>query len=463
MKLRKTIYALSVVVAASATMTSCGIYKKYQTPTNTAITQAYAQAREDVASADSAALGNMLWEDVFTDPVLADLINRALVNNTSMKNARLNVDVARAQLQGARLAYLPSLALAPTGGRTYYNGQWTGGWTYQIPASASWEIDIFGKLLNSKRGAAVAVERSEDYAQAVRSQIIAGVANCYYAIAATERQLVLARSTALLWEKSVGTMRSLKEGGRLTEAAVVQADANYRSVLAQVTTLEVARHQLDNSMSLLLNVMPQHWEVAADANLEIPTLFMQGVPMQYLAMRPDVHAAEMAMAAAYYNTASARAAFLPGLTITVNGGLTNNLGTLIKNPSEWFVNLAGNLVAPIFSRGQNIARLKAAKLQQQITLNDFENTVLSAASEVSNALTTYQKAGERIQYLDTQVDDLEKAVGYTNDLMIYSNGTYLEVLTAQQNLLSAQMNRISTQLDRVQAVINLYQSMGGGR
>ena len=309
----------------------------------------------------------------------------------------------------------------------------------------------------------MAVERSEAYAQAVRSQVIRDVANTYYAIAAVENQLAISRNTPLLWKESVETMRSLKEAGRLTEAAVVQSDANYQSVLASITQLEVSRHELDNTMSLLLNVMPQHFEVAADATLAVPATLSAGVPLMYLGMRPDVYAAARGLAAAYYNTSSARAAFYPGLNIPAQGGFTNLLGSIIKNPGEWFYNLAGSLAIPLFSRGQNIARLEAAKLQQQTAMNAFENTVLSAASEVSNALTVYEKAGERAKYLDVQVDDLEKSVSYTNDLLIYANGTYLEVLTAQQSLLNARMNRISTQLARAQAVISLYQAMGGGR
>ena len=462
MKLNRTLYVGAVAVVLAAATSSCGIYKKYETPQNTALTAAYVEARNDAASADSAAFGNLLWEEVYTDPVLADLINRALVNNTSLKDAQLNVGIARAQLKGARLAYLPSLAIAPNGAGSSIAGS-SLSWTYQIPATASWEIDIFGKLLNSKRGAAVAVERSEAYAQAVRSQIIAAVANCYYTMASTEAQLALSRSTAQIWEKSVQTMRDLKESGRLNEAAVVQSDANYRSVLAQIASLEATRHHLDNTMSLLLNVMPQHWAVAADATLDVPDMLIQGVPMQYLAMRPDVTAAERGLAAAYYTTSSARAAFYPGLTITANGGFTNQIGSMIKNPGEWFYNLAGSLVAPLFSRGQNIARLEAAKLQQQQAMNAFESTVLNAAAEVSNALTNYEKTGERLVHLNTQVSDLEKSVEVTNDLLVYADGTYLEVLTAQQGLLSAQMNLLNCRLDRSMAVISLYQSMGGGR
>lgn len=449
------------LVALTMATASCGIYKKYETPQNTALTQAYMQARQDAAQ-DSTALGNILWEQVFTDPVLADLIQRALANNTDLADARINVEMAQAQLKGARMAYAPSLALAPSGQGASVAGSKLS-WSYQLPAALNWEIDAFGKLLNNKRSAEVSAQQAEAVAQATRSQIIAAVASTYYSIGAVEAQLALSRRTALLWEASVNTMRDLKEAGRLTEAAVVQSDANYRSVLASIPELEASLVQLNNTMSLLLHVMPQQFTVSADATLETPAELNMGVPMAYLGMRPDVYAAERGLATAYYATASARAAFYPSLNITANGGFTNLLGSMIKNPGEWFYNLGASLTAPLFSRGQNITRLRVAKLAQQQAMNAFEKTVLSAAADVSNALTAYQKNGERITHLDTQVKDLEKSVDYTNDLLVYANGTYLEVITAQQSLLGAQMNLINCRLERSLAVINLYQAMGGGR
>ena len=184
-----------------------------------------------------------------------------------------------------------------------------------------------------------------------------------------------------------------------------------------------------------------------------------------LAARPDVAAAEQNLAVAYYATNSARAAFYPGLTITANGGFTNLLGSMIVNPGDWFVQLAGSLVAPLFSRGQNIARLKAAKASQQQAMNNFEYTLMSAAAEVSDALTVYEKSLEKSVYLDHQVEDLSKAVDMTQDLFTYSTGSvdYLQVITAQQSLLGAQISRISCAQNANLAVINLYQSMGGGR
>ncbi|MDE6131398.1 MAG: TolC family protein, partial [Muribaculaceae bacterium] len=209
----------------------------------------------------------------------------------------------------------------------------------------------------------------------------------------------------------------------------------------------------------------QQWSIDASAldRFAAPDMVRAGVPMAELASRPDVAAAEQSLAVAYYATNSARAAFYPGLNITANGGFTNLLGSMVKNPGDWFVQLAGSLVAPLFSRGQNIARLEAAKAQQQQAMNNFEYAIMSAAAEVSDAMTVYAKSTEKATYLVDQVDQLQKSVSITNDLLKYYNGTYLEVLTAQSSLLSAQMSQINCQLSRTQAVVNLYQALGGGR
>ncbi len=452
--------ALGTALAVS--LSGCHIYQKYETPTSTPLTKEYAEVKAQ--EVDSTAFGNLRWQDVFTDPGLVDLINRALENNTNLRNAQLNVEAAQAQLLGAKLAYLPSLALAPNGaGAKYASNPF--GWSYQLPAQASWEIDIFGKLLNGKRGAQAAVLQSEAYAQAVRSQIISAVATTYYTLAAVNEQLQLSRGTSELWKETVQKMRDLKLAGRVTEAGVMQSEANYYNILGQITDLEASVVQLNNTMSLLLNTMPQQWTVEAGAALSAPATARSGVAMSMLANRPDVAAAEQSLASAYYATNSARAAFYPGLTITANGGFTNLLGSMIVNPGDWFVQLAGSLVAPIFSRGRNIATLKAAKAQQQQAMNTFEYTLLSAASEVSNALTVYEKSREKAVFLDHQVEDLTKAVSMTQDLFIYSTGDvdYLQVITAQQSLLGAQISRIACTQAGNLAVINLYQSMGGGR
>lgn len=457
---KSTLINLMVSALVLPALSSCHIYKKFDMPSDDDLQAAYVQAKQEQIDNDN--LGNLPWQQVFTDPMLVDLINRALEANVDLDNARLNVEIAHANMQGARLAYLPLLVLAPNGGASSVsNGKLTN-WNYTIPLSASWEVDIFAKTLNSKRAAETSYAQAKAYEQAVKSQIIGAVANCYYSIATLQAQLDLNRATADIWKRNVGVMRDYKEAGRTNEAAVMQADANYHSILASITDLEASLHHAHNTLSVLLKTQPQIWAINP-ATLDLPVMFEGGVPMSQLAARPDIQAAELAVAVAYYNTNSARAAFYPGLTITANYGFTNSFGGMIKNPGDWIASLAGSLTAPLFLRGQNIARLKATKAQQQQAMNSFENALLSASAEVSNALTVYAKANEKSTYLATQVDDLIKATDYTGELFKTADATYLEVLTAQSSLLQAQMSQLSCDLARAQAVINLYQSLGGGR
>ena len=455
---------IGLLTAVGVTMlSSCHIYKKFDMPQDTAMTKEYVQAKE--SAPDSTAYGNLNWQTVFTDPLLQDYIHRALTNNVNLENARLNVDVARANLLGAKLSYLPAVAINATGaGASYAGSGFSGSWNYTIPMAISWEIDVFGKILNNKRSASAAVRMQEDYLQAAHSQIITGVATCYYTIATLNAQLALSKETAEIWAKNVEIMKDYKEAGRVNQAAVVQSQAQYWSILASITDLETALTQANNSMSLLLNEAPATWEIPATARMEVPQILRDGVAMRELAMRPDVRAAEEGLATAYYATNSARAAFYPGITITSNGGFTNLLGSFIKNPGDWFIQLAGSLTAPLFSRGQNIARLKGAKAQQQQAMNNFEHTLLSAAAEVNNYCVALDKTASKTAYLTEQVKNLEEAVEATNLLLAYDGKTtYLEVLTAQSSLLNAQISLLSTELAREQALINLYQSLGGGR
>lgn len=465
MKIRNYSIAAVALAISMAGLSSCNIYKKYQTPDSSPITAEYKQALE--AGTDSATFGNLRWQEVFTDPMLASLIDQALENNTNLRNARLNVEIAHAQLKGAKLAYLPSVALAPQGqgSKFFTDPSQSMSWGYNIPLAVSWEIDVFGKLLNSKRSAQAAFEQSEDYAQAVRSQIISSVATCYYTISMLQAQLEVSRTTAGLWEESVQTMKDLKEAGRLTEVAVVQSEAQYYGILASITDIEVSLHEMNNTLSLLLNVTPQTWSIPASASLNAPVIMRDAIPMRELASRPDVAAAERSLAMAYYATNSARAAFYPGLNITATGGFTNMLGSMIMNPGKFFINLAGSLTAPLFSRGANISRLEAAKAQQKQAMNNFEYTLLSASAEVSEAMVLYNKSLEKTAALEIQAGKLQNAVDYTQELLrLGSQGTtYLDVITAQQGLLQAQLSSIAAQNNQNRALISLYQALGGGR
>ena len=451
-----------IVLLMLATLSSCNIYNKFKLPTETsALAKEYSDARAGVT--DTVSFGTTPWREVFTDPALVALIERALENNVNLRNAQLNIEAAQAQLQGAKLSFLPSIALTPNGGGAKY-GKEAMGWTYSIPLSVNWEVDIFGRLLNGKRRAKAAVLQSQEYRQAVQSQLIGSVANCYYLISSLKRELALYRATAITWQESVEIMKAFKEAGRVTESAVVQSRAQYFGALAAIPDVETQIHEAQNNLSLLLNTMPQVWDVPEDAELSVPANLQGDIAVSKLANRPDVRAAEQQLAMAFYTENQARSNFYPQLNISLDGGFTNNLGGLIKNPGEFFLNLVGSLVAPIFSRGTNIANLKVAKAQQKQALNNCETTILNASVEVSNAMTLYNKSCEKSVFLAEQTSNLAKAVEYSSDLMRYSGTTtYIEVLTAQQNLLASQISEIACSLDKSRAVVNMYQALGGGK
>jgi NodT family efflux transporter outer membrane factor (OMF) lipoprotein len=455
------IFSIALSAVAMVGLSSCHIYQKYELPEDNAIVNDYKTSVESAAT-DSTSLCTMGWEQVFTDPALQTLIHTALSNNKDLDNARLNIDIARAQLKGAKLSYFPSLAFSPNGGGASYGGS-TMSWSYTLPLAASWEVDVFAKLLNNKRAAQVGVEQAEAYQQAVQSQIICGVASTYYAIMLMNQQLDLTRNTAEIWKEQVETMELMKNAGRANEAAVVQSRANYYSLLASIPDIEQQIHILQNSLSLLLNTYHQEWYVSSDLDFNLPTQISEGIPVSYLASRPDVKAAERSFAAAYYATNIARTNFYPTLAISAQGGFTNLLGSVIMNPGKWFIQLAGSLTVPLFSRGRNIAALEAAKAQQQQALNNFQYAVLNASAEVSDALIEINKSNEKGEALMVQIENLEKSVDYTQELFMYNSGTtYLEVLTARSSLLSAQISALNCWHAKVSALISLYQAVGGG-
>ncbi|MGN0237636.1 MAG: TolC family protein [Lepagella sp.] len=453
-------YLILAVVAFS--LSSCHIYQKYELPTDNSFVKTFDEANKQ--EVDSTSLPYLSWNQVFTDPILQGYIETALKQNPDLDNAVKNIDIARAQLKGAKLSYFPAVSLNPNGGAAKYGDSRMDKWSYTIPMNISWEIDLFGKILNTKRGAKVAVEQMEYYHQAVRSQIICGVASCYYGLMLLHQQLELTTRTSEIWKDQVESMKLMKTAGWVNEAAVVQSEAAYWNIMSTIPDIKNGIVQLESTMSLLLHEYPHPWEVSNNMEFDLPANLSKGVPVAYLASRPDVHAAERSLATAYYATNSARAAFYPSLVIASEGGFTNLISGMISNPGKWFIQLAGQLTAPLFSRGRNIANLEVAKAQQAQAMNNFETQVLSASSDVSNALAAYHYNVAKRKCIVQQIESLEKSVEYTQELLtLDTKTTYLEVLTARSSLLSAQLSGLQAWHDKVSALISLYQSVGGGR
>lgn len=448
-----------ILAVALCSLSSCHVYKAYQSP-DMNLDGLYREAGS--TQTDTLNFGNLSWREVFTDVPLQKLIEQGLANNTDLKIARLRIEEAEASLKAAKLAYFPSVSLSPQGGISSFNGN-AASKTYSLPVTASWEVGIFGSLLNAKRKAKAAVEQSEAYRQAVQTQLIATIANDYYTLLMLDRQLEISECTSETWQQSVQTMRDMKEDGMTNEAAVTQSEANYRSVLASIPDLKRSIREIENSLCTLLGSNPAPIERSRLIDIRCPENMSAGVPVQLLSNRPDVRQAESTLAMAYYATNIARSAFYPNIIIDASAGWTNSAGEIIANPAKFLVSAIGSIVQPVFNKGRNMANLKIAKCLQEEALLTFQQSILNAGIEVSNALYMYQSAVDKSREREKQVCALENSVNYTNELFLHGTSTYLEVLTAQQDLFSAQLSQVNDCFEQLQASINLYHALGGGR
>ena len=448
-----------ILSAATLVLSSCGIYNKYK-PVSEVPEGLYGS--ETVASADTANFGNLSWREVFTDSYLQNLIDSALVRNTDMQTAHLRVKEAEASLLTSKLYYLPSLFLAPEGAVSSFDrGKATQ--TYSLPVTASWELDIFGKVTTAKRRAKAAYEQSKEYEQAVKTQLVSAVANTYYTLLMLDAQYEISVSTEAAWKESVRTARAMKKAGMMTEAGLAQTEATYYNICTAVLDLKEQINQTENSMALLLAETPHKIQRGKLENQQLLEDFSVGIPLQMLSNRPDVRSAEFSLAQAFYTTNAARAAFYPQITLSGSAGWTNSAGSAIINPGKLLASAIGSLTQPLFYRGTNIARLKAAKAQEEQAKLSFQQTLYNAGSEVSNALSLYQNTSKKAESRQMQVESAKKASEDTKELFNLGTSTYLEVLSAQQSYLSAQISQVSDCFDKMQAVVSLYQALGGGR
>ena len=447
-----------IIILAAAAMTGCGIYKPYTRP-EVMTDDLYGAG---VETADTLNLGYLGWRELFTDPQLQALIEQGLAYNTDLQSAQWRVKEAEASLKTARLSLLPSFNLAPQGGVTSFEDH-RPNWTWTAPVTASWEIDIFGRLLNGKRRAKALYAQSQEYRQAVQTQLIASVANLYYTLLMLDSQYDVSKQTAAKWRESVETMRAMMQAGMTNDAGVKQMEANYYAIEASLFDLEEQIRNVENSLSSLLGEAPTRIVRGSLDGQDFPEELTVGVPVQMLSNRPDVRSSELNLVQAFYSTAEARSALYPSLTLSGTFGWTNSLGSMVSNPGKMIFSAAASLVQPIFNAGANRARVKIAKAQQEEALLSFQQTLLNAGAEVNNALTQVQTARSKTSLRRKQIAALERAVESTELLMRHGTSTYLEVLTAQQSLLSSQLTQISDRFDEIQGIVNLYQALGGGR
>ena len=460
MKLRNII----LIGIAATVFTGCkSLYGKYERPAiNTSgVVRDPLSLTDSLAVNDTTSFGNMAWRSVFTDPQLQTLIEKGLANNNDLLNAALNVKMAEAQLQAAKLAFLPSFVFSPQGTITSWDGN-PAVKTYSLPVSASWSIDLFGNLLSQKRSSQMALLATRDYQLVTKAKLVGNIANLYYTLLMLDREIELVSEMEHLAKDTWETMKLQKEYGNVRSTGVQSAEANYYSVQAKKTDLVRQMRESENALSLLLGQSAQAISRGKLEQQSLPTHLATGISIRMLNNRPDVHYAEMNLAQCFYNVQTARSRFYPNITISASGAFTNNSGMGIVNPGKWLLSAVGSLVQPIFQRGQIVAGLKVAKMRYEQAYNTWQQSVLSAGSEVSNALVLYNSSDEKSRIESKQIATLRQNVEDTKLLLLQSRSTYLEVITAQQSLLNVELSKVQDDFRKMQAVVNLYSALGGG-
>lgn len=452
------LYSLLVVLCFG--LTGCNIYKNYSRPEVLPVEDLYSDTT--MSSSDSLqSLGAMPWQGIFTDAPLRALITEGINSNTDLQIAMLRIDEAKAGLNAAKLAYLPSLTFSPNGAITSVDGG-KANKTYEIPVSMSWEIDLFGKLLNAKKESQALLLQQTAYAQAVQSELISTIANSYFTLLMLDSQIEISDQTIEIWREQVRTMELQMKVGSVRENAVSQAKANLNGLLATHNNLLRQRQEAENAMCSLLGTTHRTIERSTLESQSMPDDIKVGVPLRLLSARPDVVQAEMALAAAYYSTNQARSAFYPSLTLGGSAGWTNSLGQAVSNPGGWILSALASLTQPIFQKGKLVSNLRISKDEEEIAKLNYKQALLNAGQEVNDALYAIDSYGSNLRYHNDQCESLQKTVKANEVLFKTNNATYLELLSSRQDLLNARLNTVADKVNQLQAMVTLYKALGGG-
>ena len=464
-----------IALLACLTLSGCGIYGKYELKTPTPA-DAFGTGQDIAQATGQESIARMTWREFFTDPLLQQLIEQVLANNTDLNSARIAVEKSQASLKAAKMAYLPALSLAPQGALSSFDRS-APSKTYDLSLQASMDLDVFGSITNKKRAAKAVLLQAQMQQDAVRANLISTTAQQYFLLQVLDRQLEILLQTDSIWNKSLETEQALWENGKAYSTAVNQMEASYLNVKTQIVDTRRVIRSVENAICQLLAATPRHidretWgstplhhaEAQGDARQRMfDTKYLQiGLPAQMLENRPDIRMANHAMEEAFYNTAAARAAFFPGITLNGTAGWTNNAGIAVIDPGKLLLTAVAQLTQPLFARGRLIANKKIASLTEEDLQKKYVQTVINAGNQVNEAMADCMAAREKNTYYQRQVQVLQEAYNGTHELMDNGKASYLEVLTAQESLLQAQLNEAMNMYDAAEAVIALYIALGGG-
>jgi multidrug efflux system outer membrane protein len=464
--MKNRIYRVALLTVTATIMQSCFVAKEYKRP-ELKTENLY---RNEVVSSDTASLANVAWDKIFTDPLLQGYITKGLQNNLDVRIAMQNLVAAQATMKQGKAGYFPTLSASAdwTHQELSRNSQFGALLNdrstdqYQLAGALSWEADVWGKIRSNKRATNAAYMQTTAVNQTIKTQLIATIATTYYQLLSVDAQIKVAEKTLINRNQSVETIKALKEAGNVTEVGVKQTEAQKYATEIIIADLKNSVLILENTLNTLLNDPSAKIERSTFESQKMQPAITLGVPANLLRNRPDVIAAEYNLITNFEMTNVAKSGFYPSLKVTATGGLQS------IDLKEWFsansifANVITGLTQPIFNQRQVKTKYEVAKANQEKAYLQFEQSLLTAGKEVSDALAQYKNETYKITIRQKQADALTKASNFSDELLTYGLANYLEVLTAKDAALNAELSLVDNKFQQYKAVIQLYRALGGG-
>lgn len=475
------IYFLLLIIAVTG-FGGCKIAKPVQLPEARALPAQFNKSRTD-----STGIGDLSWRQFFTDPLLQQLIDTALERNPDLLIAMQRIESANAGLLSAKNAMLPSVNAVVSAGIDKY-GDYTpngvGNWDTNLSGNindkqkipypvtpdfflglrSNWEIDVWKKLKSRKRAALAQLAAGQENRRLVVTMLISQIAGYYYQLMALDHQSRIIQNNTLLQENALEVVKAQKEGGRATQLAVQQMEAQLYNTQTFGYSIRQEIAQAENQINYLLGRYPQ--PVLRDSGFmqkQLPHHARAGLPSTLLLRRPDIREAEWQLEAAKADVAAARAAFMPSFQITPYAGLNAFKAGLLFNGPSLTYGVLGGLTAPLFNQKQIQAGYLIATARNKEAWYQYQKVILNSFREISTTIEQMENTGKFYDLKQKEVNALQSAVASSRDLYIAGYASYLEVIMAQKGVLDAELELNQAKKNQYMYWIDLYRALGGGR
>ncbi len=466
------------IAGLSFTYQACKLPAVTQRTENKTVPLAYAQANGQ----DTTNSAKTVWKDFFKDQYLNALIDTALKNNQELNVTMQEIEVSRAEIRARKGEYLPFAGIRAAGGVEKVGRYTSQGANdantdikpgretpdplpdYLITAYASWEVDIWHKLRNSKKAAVAHYLSSVEGRNFMVTNLVAEIADSYYELLALDNQLAILKQNIEIQNNALKIVRIQKEAAHVTELAVQRFEAQVLKTRSMQYDIQQQITEAENHINYLLGRFPQ--PIPRDDNgfekLDLMPI-QAGLPSQLLSNRPDIRQAEMDLAASKLDVKVAKARFYPSLNISASIGYNAfNPAFLFNMPQSLIYSLIGEVIQPVVNRNAIKANYSSANAKQLQAVYKYEQKVLNAYVEVTNQMAKISNLEQGYDLRSKQVQALSRSVRISNDLFRSTRADYMEVLLTQRDALEARFDLIDTKKQQINARINVYQALGGG-